>query len=289
MEEMQRGGGLQRTIELVMLPCAVPWPQYQPAADSASQRFPFVVVWTLRKRRSESEQRSNNAFSPERRTTHLIWFSSSTTRSLKPCLSRLTFSSAVRRRDSYSLTRASHLLSAAVVFWFMAAIFSSAAASWFCALAKRRSALFARIMSALTSFESPGVGRFNTVSCAVRSDSVVCAASQNTKTFFGMDVKIGITFAASSSPSFALSFRRHVVFVSAYCFTLLSNLSNCRHRWSNDLRISFSFSVYRASASLTRFSKSCWIWLRDFNRLMRLSWKTPKFVYGFVSAWPAFF
>ena len=92
------------------------------------------------------------------------------------------------------------------------------------------------------------------------------------------------TLAASNSPSFVLSLRRHVVFISVYCFTLVSNLSNCRHRWSNDLRISFSFSVYRASASLARFSKSPWIWLRDFNRLIRLSWKTPKLVYGFVSA-----
>jgi hypothetical protein len=65
----------------------------------------------------------------------------------------------------------------------MAAIFSSAAASWFCALARRRSALFARIISALTSFESPGVGRFSIASCEVRSDNVVCNHKSENRKF----------------------------------------------------------------------------------------------------------
>ena len=53
--------------------------------------------------------------------------------------------------------------------------------------------------------------------------------------------------------------------------------------------MSFSLSANRDSASLQRLSKSSWIWLSCFRRVMRLSWKTLKFVNGFVSPWPCVF
>ena len=53
---------------------------------------------------------------------------------------------------------------------------------------------------------------------------------------------------------------------------------------SSCLRMSLSLSAYFVSASLTRLSKMPWISLSCLRREMRLSWKTLKFVKGFVSA-----
>ena len=103
-----------------------------------------------------------------------------------------------------------------------------------------------------------------------------------------LDITIGLiglrTLRASISPSLALIFFRHVDFASAIAFTLVSNLSSCLHLDSICFFMSLSFSANRASASLHRLSKSNWIWLRALSRVIRLSWKTLKFVNGLVSA-----
>jgi len=101
--------------------------------------------------------------------THLRLFSNSNTRSLLPCLSLFTLSSAAFRRASYSFTLASHLLSASALFWFRTVILSSVVWSWFCALCSRRSALFTRAVNDLTSEDSVPVGRFRLANCADKS------------------------------------------------------------------------------------------------------------------------
>ena len=97
------------------------------------------------------------------------------------------------------------------------------------------------------------------------------------------------TFNASISPSLDIIFRLQVALLSAATFTLASNLSICFQRLSSCFRISISLSAKRFSASFARLSKSTWIWLSCFRRVMRLSWKTEKLVKGLVSAELPFF